>query len=185
MNYKKINDIELVEGILKDLPYAYKAIYYNRTNQLRLYLTKQGASEYQINEIEQDTVIAFYENLVSGRYTYDGKAKISTYLYSVARFKWLKLNRIGKELPINIDAEIPDIYEEEQENTNDELLKLVMLCMDDLTELCRKTLIEYHYENKSFEEISLSIPGSTADNLRKNKTKCMKKLRNLIKENIT
>jgi len=182
MDYKKLTDEELIEGFRIDQPYAYKALYYNRTQQFRGYLAKQGATDNQIDEIEQDTILDFYENMISGKYTYNGSAKISTYLYSIARFKWLKLR--GKNSAIDLNIDIPDGYEEENEIDNQEIFQIVMTCMKQLTERCQKTLVGFHYEGKSFEEIAESLPDVTADNIRKNKPKCLKKLKSLVKEKI-
>ena len=182
MDYKKITDEELIDGIRKDLPYAYKALYYNRTQQFRGYLAKQGANDNQIDEIEQETILDFYENMISGKYKYDGSAKISTYLYSIARFKWLKLKR--KNSPIDLNIEIPDGYDEEGDVTNEILISLVMSCMEKLSEQCRRILLGFHYEGKSYEEIAAELPSALPGNLRRNKPRCLNQLKSLVKEKI-
>ena len=161
----------------KALDYLYKS---NLRMITRLVTQNNGSYEDAV-ELLQDVLVIFYEKVHSKNFTLT--SKISTYLYAVAKNKWLQeLHRRSKYTVIeNIhnnpgsDKQYIDHIQEE------EMIHIVKKCLDNLKPICKKILIMYYYHEKSMREIK-EVTGLANECVAKSKKyQCKKELEYMVK----
>lgn len=151
-------------------------IYKENYPKIKAYVTKNNGSEEDAEDVFQEGVIVFYENLRNGKFK--GEASVNTYFYSICRNIWLstfKKNRGGNEFL----EEIHQMYELEGEEIvpNKEIIGRVF---DELKEECKQLLVDFYYANKSIKELRERL-GLNSDQAVKNKKgRCLKYLMNIV-----
>lgn len=154
-----------------------------RQNRGRIFgyvLSNSGTTE-QAADIFQESVIALYENVKDD--IFKGESAISTYLYSIARFKWL--NQIKKDKVRAEHHNSLDLSEQKEQGQlatiiSDENKAQVLEVIGLLGEDCKKILVESIYHNTSMKDIAAAGNFSSDQIVRNKKYKCIKKLRELI-----
>lgn len=180
--YQQYTDYDIITGIKNFNNLAYKAIYYNRTETFRKYILKNGGSSQDADEVEQKTIIVLFEKIRDDKFKLNEGTRLSTYLFAIARNLWLKdLAKRGKNVNIDKtqigDEYIDDINDHDVKFRQEDLLRSEIKL---LNEGCRAILIGWYYFKKSYDQMAVEIGTTTADNIRKNKAKCMKKLKTRI-----
>ncbi len=161
---------------------ALKVIYQTNKEKVCSYILSNSGGEEEAKDVYQESVIAFYENVLSD--TFKGDSAISTYLYSIARFKWL--NQIKKNnirMLHNTKYEQDEFYDSPMAKIiDDEKKSQVLEVLEQLGTRCKSILVECFYNNASMKEIAESGNYSSEQIVRNKKYKCMKKLKELIAE---
>lgn len=154
-----------------------------RTNKEKVcsYILANSGSQDEAKDVYQESMIAFYENVRDGKFK--AESAISTYLYSIARFKWLnqiKKNDIrvshhmeAKETEVFGQGPLAEMIDKEKQS---EILEI----LTSLGPQCKKILIESIYHNASMKEIAAKGEFSSEQIVRNKKYKCLKKLKELI-----
>ena len=168
------SDKSILEAILNNdetvLDYLYKS---NVRMIIKLVVNNNGTQE-DAKELLQDVLVLFWEKVYQGQFNLT--SKISTYLYAIAKNKWLQeLNRRKKFTNIEDiknnpgpDKLVIDRIEEE------ETIEIVKKCLDRLKPLCKKILILYYYQGKTMSEIKKET-GLANENVEKQKNISVKK----------
>jgi len=174
--------MQLLQGSKADRDTALSAIYKANKAKVCSYILGNNGSEEEAKDIFQETVIAFYENVRNGKFK--GDSSISTYLYSIAKFKWLnqiKKNtvRTGHHEKVEVEkfSESPLATLIEGEHKRN-----VLEVLAQLGSACKELLIENLYHNASMKEIAVSGAYSSEQIVRNKKYKCLQKLKQLINE---
>lgn len=160
---------------------ALEKIYHqNRDKIISMVLTNNGNHD-QAKDIFQESMIAFYENVK--KEFFKGESSISTYLYSIARFKWLneiKKNNVREDHHIKASdfkdiekSPLSIIVNDEKEAKIIDVLKL-------LGDNCKKLLIASIYHNQTMKEIVKELNYTNEQVARNKKYKCIKNLKELI-----
>jgi RNA polymerase sigma factor (sigma-70 family) len=170
----------MINGTMLDRNHALKIIYQANTNIISNYILKNSGSIDEAKDLFQETMIAFYENVRDNKFK--GESAISTYLYSIAKFKWLnqiKKNNIRtshhEKLKVNEFEESPLVTLMDKEKSNN-----VIHVLTELGEPCKKLLIATIYQNASMKEIVELGEYSSEQIVRNKKYKCLQKLKELI-----
>lgn len=172
--------LELMRGSKAQRDKALDAIYQNNREKTCSYVLGNNGSIDEAKDVFQEAMIAFYENVRDGKFK--GESTISTYLYSIAKFKWLnqiKKNNIrsGHHEKVTRDefseGPLATIIEGEKK-------KGVLELLAQLGETCKQLLIENLYHNASMKEIAESGAFSSEQIVRNKKYKCLQKLKELI-----
>ncbi len=151
----------------------------NRIKAGSFVLSNNGSDE-EAKDIFQEAMIAFYENVRDGKFK--GESAISTYLYSITRFKWL--NQIKKN-QIRMDHHQKVEFETSEEGTMFRLIEgekrnLILDVLEQIGPKCKQLLIQNMYHNASMKEIASSEGYSSEQLVRNTKYKCLKKLKELV-----
>ncbi|MCG2417657.1 sigma-70 family RNA polymerase sigma factor [Aequorivita sp. F47161] len=173
--------VSLLKGTTNERNRALKFVYGSNRARLVAMVVANNGSEDEAEDIFQETIIAFYENVIRG--VFKGDSAIGTYLYSIARFKWLnqiKKDKVRKSHNIadNQKARIQEnaltkyIRNERQEKIQ-EVLAL-------LGESCKNLLIATIYHNQTMREIVANFNYSNEQVARNKKYKCLNTLRKLL-----
>ncbi|PHS63304.1 MAG: hypothetical protein COB12_09780 [Flavobacterium sp.] len=162
---------------------ALRIIYQINKEKVCSYIRSNSGREEEAKDVFQETIIAFYENVLNDKFK--GDSTISTYLYSIARFKWL--NQIKKN-------NIRMLHDTETVNTENFYKSPLATIIDDekkahiievfgsVGNQCKRLLIDSIYHNKSMKEIVEQGDYSSEQIARNKKYKCLKKLKELIAE---
>ncbi len=161
---------------------ALRIIYQANKEKVCSYIRSNSGREEEAKDVFQETIIAFYENVLNNKF--NGDSAISTYLYSIARFKWL--NQIKKNnirMAHNTKYEQEEFYESPLATIIDDEKKThIIEVLGSIGAQCKKLLIDSIYHNKSMKEIAEQSDFSSEQIVRNKKYKCLKKLKELIAE---
>ena len=141
------------------------------------------ASRYQLQEAElqdiyQDAIIAVYENALKGKLDVL-QAKLSTYLFSVAKYMIYKRKKDFENK--NFDDLVIDIKIDIDENQEDNLLtNQLIAAFSKLGQQCQEVLRLFYYEEKKLDEIAVILNYSNKDVLKSQKSRCLKKLKEIL-----
>ncbi len=162
------------QGDEKVLEFLYQKHY---RMMLNLVLRNNG-TEDEAKDIYQDALVAFWQKASSGNLVLT--SRISTYLYSICQNLWRKeLDRKGRLSNEEKDGQDFQTYEE------GENYKIVISCIEELGDVCKKILTYYYFEGMSMTDIAEIMSFANTDTAKTKKYKCKKRLDSLIKERYT
>lgn len=168
----KENDNKTIKNIYED----------NRTKFIAF------ASRYNLEgdiilDVYQDAIIALCENAKKGKLD-NIQSSIGTYLFSIGKFMIFQLLKKHKKMHVVDDFNLVDyeieLYDEEKEDAE---IKLLQTAFENLGEKCKKVLQLFYYEEKKLDEILTILNYNNKDVLKSQKSRCLKQLKDLIKNN--
>lgn len=170
-----MKDSEILEKISKGdeqaLDYLYKKYYRMMTN----IVLKNNGTEDEAKDVYQEALLAFWQKAISGKLVLT--SKISTFLYSICMNQWRKeLERKSRLSSEEVDSE------EYQTHDAEERYKVVMQCISELGDTCKKILTYYYFDGLNMTDIAEKLNFANTDTAKTKKYKCKKKLDSLIKE---
>jgi RNA polymerase sigma factor (sigma-70 family) len=145
-------------------------------------LRNKGTAD-DARDVFQDALIALYRQVNQGKF--EGKSSLKTYFYSICRNTWLKKLAKKKNLrevdePSSHLAAEDDIAGDLSRRERDTIIQQMLAEMD---EGCREVLRLYYFDRLSMRKIA-AICGCASEQVAKNKkSRCMKKLRQLVSGN--
>ena len=180
-------DAEIIRNLANDQESSatIRHLYCENFDLLSRYVQNNSGSEQDAEDIFQEVMVAFIQLLKAGRFR--GESSIRTFLFSLNKNIWLnELKRRGRaskreekyEKNMNREVQTADIAMELQQ-TRSELLNT----LEALGENCKKILLLFYYENKSMKEMVGELPYENEQVVRNKKSKCLKKLAELVKGN--
>lgn len=125
------------------------------------------------------------DNIIKGKKGEPFIGKLTTYLMSIARFKykeWTRENLNGmdsdlkerKQIAVDMET-YQDMLYDEDDNTK---LEIIADCISHMSERCSQILSMFYYENKTLDDIMLQLSSfESKDALKTAKYKCMENLR--------
>ena len=136
-------------------------------------------------EIFQSSVIALYDNVISGRLV-ELEGSLKTYLYGIARNKYREFRR---ESTKKVDKDKLSRQSNSKGIEEKIILELrinhVDAVLQSMGNPCKKLLQLYYYKRKSMSEISDRMGYKNSDTVKNQKYKCIKRLQKLINHHIT
>ena len=189
MDLKKetLTDAEVISNLTNDqqVSAAIKYLYRENFQFLSRYILTNSGNEQDAEDIFQEVIIAFISLAKAGKFR--GESSIRTFLYSLNKNIWLnELKRRGRasareekyEKNMKREMHTADTAMEIRQ-TKQELLNT----LETLGENCKKILLLFYYENKSMKEILGELPYENEQVVRNKKSKCLKKLEELVRTN--
>jgi RNA polymerase sigma-70 factor (ECF subfamily) len=155
-----------------------KEIYDSFSGSFTSFFRKYGLSSTELEDAFQDSVIALYQNIMRGRLKIlDGSIK--TYIWAIGKHKVIDTVRKKKK-----DIRITDDYIEPMEVKEAQLnqkQKLLYEHFKALGKSCQKVLKYFYYEGLTLGEIVEISDYKDENSVKSSKSRCIKQLRNLIK----
>ncbi|MEM6773047.1 MAG: sigma-70 family RNA polymerase sigma factor, partial [Bacteroidota bacterium] len=154
---------------------------YDRHRQAFIaFAANYGLREERAVDLWQDSIIAFYENVTSGKLT-TLTSSLKTYLFSIGRFRILDEHRRQKRQTTLTEngQELIEIHPDQQftpSEANEELDAAV----NRLGDKCRQLLVHFYYDNFAVEAIAHRMGYANENTVSAHKSRCMKKLRELL-----
>ncbi|KIX21565.1 hypothetical protein SY27_07650 [Flavobacterium sp. 316] len=146
------------------------------------------ANRYNLNsedvlDIYQDAVIALIENAKKGKI--DAlQSSISTYLFGIGKFMiFQKLKKEKKTFSKDDFSNLEYVDEDYNEEENNIQIILLQKALNKIGGQCKKVLQLFYYEEKNLDEIQEELGYSSKDVLKSQKSRCLKQLKDLTKEN--
>jgi len=173
-----MKDSEILEKIAKGdetaLDYLYKKYYRMMTNLV----LKNNGTEEEAKDVYQEALLAFWQKAISGKLVLT--SKISTFLYIICLNQWRKeLDRKSRLSNEEVDSE------EFQGHDQNERYKIVMQCISELGDTCKRILTYYYFDGLNMTDIAEKLNFANTDTAKTKKYKCKKKLDSLIKARYT
>jgi RNA polymerase sigma factor (sigma-70 family) len=149
-------------------------------------IRNNGGQADDAADVFQEAVLVLIDMVKTDRFR--GDSSVKTFLIGIARNIWLqemrsrsrRNNREQKYHNESFMGEAPDathrIYDREHRHMLSQLF-------DAIGDTCRKILTGFYYENLSMREMLVQFNYENEQVLRNRKSKCMKKLKELISDN--
>ncbi len=162
------SDSELLSGLTSQDEKVLKTFYSKYLLRVRKYVLSNNGSDEDARDLFQDVLLVLFQKVRKPEFRLT--CALGTYIYSVARFLWLKelskrkwvsYQDVNREEVADIDADISFV------NEKNERLLLFRKCFEKLSEACRKVLILFN-EGLSITEIT-KVMGYTSEQHTKNR----------------
>ena len=162
---------------------ALKALYDGLRPRVIKHIKQNQGSSTEAQDVLQDAIVCVYTSIIENKFR--GESSVKTFTFAIVKNQWLnRLKRKQIELKyINqnagmeqVDNLLPTYYHQEKRVAIERLFS-------SLGSACEDILIKIYYMNYSMKDI---VSGSNFENeqvARNKKYKCMKRLKNLVKEN--
>jgi len=180
-------DTELVSNLMDNTATdaAISFLYREHFELLNRYILNNSGNEQDAEDIFQEVIVAFINLVQAGKFR--GESSIRTFLFSLNKNIWLnELKRRGRAM---VREEKYKKQNEQQEATADIAMELhqtkaeLMQVIDELGENCKKILLLFYFENRNMKEIVAHLPYENEQVVRNKKSKCLKKLEQIITAN--
>jgi RNA polymerase sigma-70 factor (ECF subfamily) len=143
------------------------------------------ANEEQAKDAFQDSVIAFHQNIISGKLI-EFESSLKTYLFQIGKHKIINLLKKESRIVTYNDLvhvikgnELNDFMEEEDKIYNREQISKAI---SKLPEDCQKLLKLHYFDDFDMESIARELNYKNADTAKSKKTICMKRLIDELKK---
>lgn len=177
-------DQQLLQRLRSQGSKALEQLYRSYREDFLAFAKKYQATEEDILDVYQDAIIAFFENVSSGKIE-QLSSSIKTYLFSIGKYKLIdKLKQKNKESNIShldqIKEPLEDSFEEQIVLTHRQVQ--LREAINELGGQCKDLLILFYYRQYSIEAIKIEMDYKNENTVKANKSRCMKSLRAIIQQ---
>lgn len=143
-------------------------------------------SSEDIADIYNDSLLAFYKNIESGKLA-TLTCSIKSYIYTIGRNKAVDLIR-SQHPEAHVSADTIEMFDrvnaiwEDANETEREKQNAVRHIVNKMVEPCRTILNLFYYEMESMKTIAQQMKYANADVAKSKKNQCMTKVRNVAKD---
>ena len=182
---ENISDEEMIM-LLRESSSSIDTLYLKHVDYCMNFMNRMNFNEHLNKDVYHDAIIVFYEKVVN-----DSEIKltcsIQTYLNSICRNQILvRLKKEGKSSDYSEGSDIRiDEWFEDDEIENQTRQQAVSSALNQLKEFggkCYEILKRYFYDNNSMEKIAYELDYSNADNVKNQKARCQKRLKEYVFE---
>ena len=183
----KYVDAELIAAIKDkmELDKAIMYIYQQYSETVSSFITNNGGSQQDAQDIFQETVVAFIDIVKKDKYRME--ASIKTFLVSIAKNIWYnelkKRERSGQREKLFERGRDTSEMDVSHYISDREIKQELRELLDKLGESCKKILILFYYENMAMKEIVTHLHYENEQVVRNKKYKCLQQLTGLVKDN--
>jgi RNA polymerase sigma factor (sigma-70 family) len=162
-------------------------IYIDNRRPFIKYAKKFNINENDALDIYQDAIVALRENALKGKLN-NLQSNLSTYLFAIAKNKIYRVHREKSKLSFdegltldekNIEIDV-DLFDKKLTNEQIVLRKW----LPQLGERCKEILNLYYYKGFNLDEITQILNYSNKQVLKSQKSRCLKKLKELCRKKI-
>ncbi len=179
-------DTQLVKGLRDQNDRVISYIYDNIGPKVQSFIIHNGGTALEAEDIFQEGILATYMNIRQEKYQLSSKAKFSTYLIQICKYKWYEILKSARKKkgsqPLNNDIELEEANMQEIMETDEKYAQLHQL-IDKLGGRCKDILMRYYWKKESLSEIAIALDMETAS-VKNGKYRCMQELKKKAMENI-
>ncbi len=185
LNSDNITDQEII-ALLRESSSNLDVLYKRHLNYCMSFMKGIQHNEELNKDVYHDALLVLYEKLVNNT-EFTLTCSIQTYLNSICRnYILVRFKKSEKRADYSeeYDSRIDDWYDVD-ENENTERTQAVVLALNKLKDFggkCYEILRRYFYENSSMEKIAFELEYTNADNVKNQKARCQKKLKEFVFE---
>lgn len=156
----------------------YKSVYVSCFPMIRSMVFKNSGTVDDARDIFQEAIIVLFQN--SSREKFELNVGTCTYLYSIARNKWLKhIRDNGKNTGLDDTNEIADENSFVDDDEQKQRQRLLIKHLGSMGEKCQH-IIKLYFEGIPGEEIAKELQFSSYEYYRVAKNRCIENLKKLI-----
>lgn len=141
-----------------------------------------NVSPDQAMEAYQESVIIFYENIVSGKLK-KLSSSAKTYLFAIGKNKLREFFRVSVKLAHD-DIVLLEELVEEPDTDKEPFFNIMEKNFQKLNERCRELLNLFYFEQMSMDQITDQLSYKNVDSTKNQKYKCLKQLREYCEEEV-
>lgn len=146
-------------------------------DSIRNLILKNQGSEMDAEDMLQEALIITWQKVVNP--DFELSARLTTYVYAVARNLWLaRLRKRGRMVLVEDHNSLEVEVEDRKENLD---MKLVKACMNEIGNTCKQLLGYFYFDGYSMEKIAGFMDFANADTAKAKKYQCIKKLEAVVK----
>ena len=161
---------------------AFALLYREYFPVIRSFVQNNSGSEEDAADLFQDALIVFYHKVRDKKF--ELSCTIKTFIFSICKRQWLKkLNRKKQQLlknetfeTVSLEPNIEDILEDSEQS------KLVSRLLKQIGEDGERILTYFFFDGMKTEEVTQKMGFANEQVTRNKKSRCLKKLRDLLKE---
>ncbi|WP_235295370.1 RNA polymerase sigma factor [Portibacter lacus] len=184
MNRSRYNNLEDFKSALQQKGIVVlDEIYLEYKAEFFLFAKKYNMSNEDLCDVYQDTIIAFYENVINGKLT-ELSSSLKTYIFSIGKYgiynkikKESKLISLEKEQLANLDLSAVKL-----DFSTNKKSDMIRLAMEKLGGRCKRMLILFYYHSYSIEALMQEFKYKNENVVRSHKSRCLKNLKTLVNE---
>jgi RNA polymerase sigma factor (sigma-70 family) len=134
-----------------------------------------------LEDIYQDAMVALIENMRKGTVN-SLKSSVGTYLFAIGKLMIFQKLKKGNKTEARSDFEnLGLVWEEFDEDATTEKSTTLNMALSKLGDQCRRLLTLFYYENKKLDTIGIEMGYDSKDVTKSQKSRCLKKLKELMK----
>ncbi len=173
-----LSDKEILRRIRANDRTILGALYLNHEKSITRFVLGHGGSRMDAEDVLQEAIIVLWRGVTSGQF--ESRAKISTYLFSVAKNIWFNESRRKKR-----QAEPREDFSTHRD-TGENALETVMRlernnslhrALEKLKKPCRDILYFFYFEKRSMNEIAQLLNFANSNTVKAKKYQCLQELK--------
>ena len=185
----KLSEDELIIGLQARSEEAFHCLYFHCFHLCKNFILTNGGTEEDAKDLFQDAIMVLLDEAKLNKFLAYKKAKISTFLITIFRYKWFNHMRAGKKMKI---LDIEDTLKDHASEDLIEILaepiidyeKIYKECMKTIGDICQKVILMALMERKSEQEIA-TLFDWTVDYVKVRRFRCMQSLRECAKKSLS
>lgn len=173
------SDQKIIERIRQNDRRVLGDIFLRYERLVNSFILRRGGSREDAQDLLQEAVIVLWQKVNAGSFALS--SKLSTFILAVVRNKWLAMCRKNQSLS---KEDIPEIRDEEnialEEIIEREQMVQLQTALQEISELCRKLLRLFYFEERNMASIADILNLAGADVAKSKKYQCKKRLQELL-----
>lgn len=183
----QLSDSEIIRLIRSDdrqqRNTAFHHLYKRYYGMAESIVVKNSGVKDDTKDVFQESVIAFYKAIKTGRFRAD--STIKTYFFRICQNQWFgELRKRNREKPLEDKHEAIEIEEDHSKFIEQqEINHLIHQLLQELGKDCQKLLVSFYYYGMKMDKIRTQFNLASAQVAKNKKSNCMKTLRSKAKGN--
>ncbi len=175
--FKKISDINIINGIRNQDDYILNWLYDNYLQTVKKHVLNNSGSDDDVSDVFQDTIIVLYNQIVSD--TLNLTTDLKGYFFGIARNVWSAQLR-KKQRTVELEIDIPD--EDETEEQSDPVLGRIVSRVFTKLKPDQQMILNLFSDGLSYNEIAVRMDLKNEVYARRKKYLSKEALIELMKE---
>lgn len=178
-----IEDQHIINKLKQNDLSALDKVYITFKKEFFLFARTFSVLDEDIADVYQDTIITLYENVKNGK-LHTLTSSLKTYVFAIGRFKmyrqvenYKKQRHEEEVIYVSQETQLFDI------DVSEERKIAIKKAYGLLGKKCREILDLFYYEGMTLDESQQILGYSTKDVLKNQKSRCLKQLKELVREN--
>ena len=175
--FKKISDINIINGIRNQDDYILNWLYDNYLQIVKKHVLNNSGSDDDVSDVFQDTIIVLYNQIVSD--TLNLTTDLKGYFFGIARNVWSAQLR-KKQRTVELEVDLPD--EDETEEQSDPILERIVSRVFPKLKPDQQMILNLFSDGLSYDEIAVRMNLKNEVYARRKKYLSKESLIELMKE---
>ena len=179
-----LSDKEIIKRIQANDRTILGEIYLSNEHSIASYIKKNGGDSSDVQDLIQEAIIILWQKINAGQF--ELTAKISTYLFAIAKNKWMAESRRRKKYDHNILNIEQKAGTDNSLNAmiNSEQKHMITQALEKLDSPCKELLLLFYFEERKMADIAGILNFANSDVAKAKKYQCKKALEKLLKDKI-